>query len=53
MYEVHISNPAANGVVSEIAPAVRGSVVGFGVLGYSMVLQSISAFSLSDIDSRK
>jgi len=42
VYEVHISNPAAGGVVSEIAPSVRGTVAGFGILGYMMVLQALS-----------
>ena len=32
--EIHVSNPAAHGAVSEIAPVCRGTVTGFGLFGY-------------------
>jgi 3-dehydroquinate dehydratase II len=39
--EVHVSNPARRGVVSEIAKACRGSVAGFGLYGYHMALRGL------------
>jgi 3-dehydroquinate dehydratase-2 len=39
--EVHVSNPARRGVVSDIAKACRGSLAGFGVYGYYMALQGL------------
>ena len=36
--EVHISNPARRGGVSEIARVSRGVVTGFGIFGYYMAL---------------
>jgi 3-dehydroquinate dehydratase II len=39
--EVHISNPARRGGVSEIARAARGAVVGFGIQGYALALRGI------------
>ena len=39
--ELHISNPARRGRVSEIAPACRGVVTGFGVFGYCVALRGI------------
>ena len=33
-YEVHISNPASRGGVSEVARACKGVVAGFGIYGY-------------------
>ena len=40
-WEVHISNPARRGVVSEIATACVGTVTGFGVAGYELALRGI------------
>jgi len=40
-YEVHASNPAARGITSRIGPACRGSVCGFGYLGYRLALEAI------------
>ena len=40
-FELHISNPARRGRVSEIAPACRGVVTGFGVFGYYVALRGI------------
>jgi 3-dehydroquinate dehydratase-2 len=39
--EVHISNPARRGGVSEIARASRGTVTGFGIFGYYMALRGV------------
>jgi 3-dehydroquinate dehydratase-2 len=36
--EVHISNPAARGVVSVFTPVCRGAVAGFGIYGYYVAL---------------
>jgi 3-dehydroquinate dehydratase-2 len=38
--EVHVSNPAARGIVSETASACRGVVTGFGVFGYYLALRA-------------
>ncbi len=39
--EVHISNPARRGGVSDIARASRGVVTGFGIQGYALALRGI------------
>lgn len=39
--ELHISNPARRGRVSEIATASRGVVTGFGIFGYYLALWGI------------
>ena len=39
--ELHISNPANRGVVSDIAPSTTGVVAGFGVRGYLLALQGL------------
>jgi 3-dehydroquinate dehydratase II len=39
--EVHISNPARRGGVSEIARVCRSTVTGFGIFGYYMALRGI------------
>ena len=39
--EVHISNPARRGGVSEIARVSRGTVTGFGIFGYYMALRGV------------
>jgi 3-dehydroquinate dehydratase-2 len=41
VFELHISNPARRGRVSEIAPACRGVVTGFGIFGYYLALRGI------------
>ena len=41
--EVHISNPARRGTVSEIATATRCCIAGFGVEGYRLALQGLKA----------
>ena len=40
--ELHISNPAQRGRVSEIARVSRGTVTGFGVFGYYIALRGIA-----------
>ncbi len=39
--EVHISNPARRGGVSDIAKSARGVVTGFGVFGYRLALAGL------------
>jgi 3-dehydroquinate dehydratase-2 len=39
--EVHISNPARRGLVSEVASASRGAIAGFGVVGYRLAMQGL------------
>jgi 3-dehydroquinate dehydratase-2 len=39
--EVHISNPARRGGVSEIARVSHGVVTGFGVFGYYLALRGV------------
>jgi len=48
VYEVHISNPANAGVISEIASAVKGTIAGCGVFGYGLALQTISHIPLHE-----
>lgn len=39
--ELHISNPARRGRVSEIATSTRGVITGFGIFGYYLALRGI------------
>ena len=39
--EVHASNPTARGTVSNVLPACKGSVYGFGVFGYYLALEAV------------
>eukprot|EP01120_Amphizonella_sp_Union-15-10_P005394 TRINITY_DN1618_c0_g1_i1.p1 TRINITY_DN1618_c0_g1~~TRINITY_DN1618_c0_g1_i1.p1 ORF type:complete len:181 (+),score=38.53 TRINITY_DN1618_c0_g1_i1:82-543(+) len=39
--EVHVSNLATRGVLSDIAPSCIGSVAGFGLFGYSLALRAL------------
>lgn len=39
--EVHVSNPAARGTVSNVLPACKGSVTGFGVYSYRLALEAV------------
>lgn len=39
--EVHISNPALRGRVSDISRVCRGVVTGFGVFGYYLALRGV------------
>ena len=38
--EVHMSNPASRGRVSEIGPACKGVITGIGIAGYNLALQA-------------
>jgi 3-dehydroquinate dehydratase-2 len=40
--EVHVSNPARRGLVSEVARVSDGGVTGFGIFGYYLALQGVS-----------
>ena len=39
--EVHISNPARRGNVSEVATTCIGTVTGFGIAGYALALRGL------------
>ena len=39
--EVHISNPARRGAVSDVASTCLGSVSGFGIAGYALALRGL------------
>jgi 3-dehydroquinate dehydratase len=39
--EVHISNPARRGQVSEVATTCLGAVTGFGIAGYALALRGL------------
>ena len=39
--EVHISNPARRGTASDVATACRGSITGFGIVGYELALRGL------------
>ena len=39
--EVHISNPARRGRISEVGTVVRGVVTGFGIFGYHLALRGL------------
>jgi 3-dehydroquinate dehydratase-2 len=39
--ELHISNPARRGTVSDIARSVRGSIGGCGIYGYYLALRGL------------
>jgi|TARA_B100000809_G_C14776334_1_gene401317 3-dehydroquinate dehydratase-2 len=39
--EVHMSNPASRGRVSEVAPACKGVITGFGITGYYLGLKGV------------
>jgi 3-dehydroquinate dehydratase-2 len=42
--EIHISNPARRGGVSEIAPVCRGVITGCGIFGYYLALRALRDF---------
>jgi len=42
VYEVHMSNPAARGRVSEVAGAATGVITGFGIRGYLLALRGLT-----------
>ena len=39
--EVHISNPALRGRISDVGRHARGVITGFGLLGYSLAMQGL------------
>jgi 3-dehydroquinate dehydratase II len=39
--EIHISNPARRGNVSEVATSCLGTVTGFGIEGYALALRGL------------
>ena len=39
--EVHISNPARRGNISEVTHSCLGSVTGFGIAGYALALRGL------------
>ena len=39
--EIHVSNPARRGRISDIGRATRGVVTGFGIAGYYLALRGI------------
>lgn len=41
--EVHMSNPARRGTSSDVATASRGTVTGFGIVGYELALRGLKA----------
>ncbi len=43
--EVHISNPAARGTVSEIATSCAGSITGFGIKGYALAIEGLKSLT--------
>lgn len=43
VYEIHISNPASRGGVSQIAPACKGVITGCGLFGYNLGMRAAMA----------
>ena len=43
--EIHMSNPASRGRISEIGPACRGVITGIGIRGYNLGLQAAKELS--------
>ena len=39
--EVYISNPARRGTQSDVATASRGTVTGFGIVGYELAMRGL------------
>lgn len=39
--EVHVSNPAARGRISDVGRHTRGVVTGFGIYGYAMAMRGL------------
>ena len=46
VFELHISNPARRGRVSDVAGSCQGVLTGFGILGYSLALRGLLAATL-------
>ena len=45
VFEVHVSNPASRGGVSNIQPVCKGSVWGFGIYGYYLALEGVKSLA--------
>ena len=43
--EIHMSNPASRGRISEIGPACKGVITGIGIVGYNLGLQAAKHLS--------
>jgi 3-dehydroquinate dehydratase-2 len=41
VFELHVSNPARRGRISEVANVCRGVITGFGIFGYWLALRGI------------
>jgi 3-dehydroquinate dehydratase-2 len=41
VYEVHLSNPAARGRISDVGKVCRGVVTGFGIYSYALALRGL------------
>jgi len=41
VFELHISNPARRGRISEVASVTRGVLTGFGIFGYWLAMRGI------------
>lgn len=41
--EVHISNPARRGLVSDVLASSRGGISGFGLVGYELAMRGLQA----------
>ena len=48
IYEIHFSNPASRGSVSQVAGACRGGITGFGLFSYYLGMRG----ALSNLDPR-
>ena len=42
VWEIHMSNPARRGRISEVGGVVQGVVTGFGIEGYYLALRGVS-----------
>ena len=42
VWEIHMSNPARRGKISEVGGVVQGVVTGFGIHGYYLAMQGVS-----------
>ena len=51
--EVHISNTAAGGTISEVTPNCKATVQGFGIFGYNMALAGLANFLLNNTTKPK
>ena len=41
--EVHMSNPASRGRISEVTPVCKGVIAGFGITGYYLALKGVQS----------